>query len=229
MPKKLISCPGEGIINLLRNLDNKKANGPDKLPTTLLTITAFEIADVVTFLFFQSYETGQLPKDWRNAHVVPVFKKGEKYDPCNYRPVSLTAVLCKIMEHLIYRNIIHHLEDNETLFANQHGFRKNHSCESQLILTVEDLAKNLHVDHGDQMDMIILYFSKAFDKVPHQRLISKLQFYGIQGNTLMWIKSWLTSRSQSVIIDGVCSKSVDVTSGVPQGTVQGPLMFLLFY
>ncbi|PFX15492.1 putative RNA-directed DNA polymerase from transposon BS [Stylophora pistillata] len=89
-----------------------------------------------------------------------------------------------------------------------------------------NLAKNL--DHGDQMDMIILDFSKAFDKVPHQRLISKLQFYGIQGSTLTWIKSWLTSRSQSVIIDGVSSKSVDVTSGVPQGTVLGPLMFLLF-
>ena len=128
--------------------------------------------------------------------------------------------------HIIYRNIKHHLEDNDILFGNQHGFRKNHSCESQLILTVEDLAMNL--DHGDQMDMIILDFSKAFDKVPHQRLISKLQFYGIQGSTLTWIKSWVTSRSQSVIIDGMCSKSVDVTSGVPQGTVLGPLMFLLF-
>ena len=121
---------------------------------------------------------------------------------------------------------MHHLEDNDISFANQHGFRKNHSCESQLILTVEDLAMNL--DHGDQMDMIILDFSKAFDKVPHQRLISKLQFYGIQGSTLTWIKSWLTSRSQSVIIDGMCSKSVDVTSGAPQGTVLGPLMFSLF-
>ena len=120
---------------------------------------------------------------------------------------------------------MHHFEDNDILFANQHGFRKNHSCDSQLILTVEDLAMNL--DHGDQMNMFILDFSKAFDKVPHQCLISKLQFYGIQGSTLTWIKSWLTSRSQSVIIDGMCSKSVDVTSGVPQGPVIGPLMFLL--
>lgn len=203
----------ESIINLLKNLDSKKANGPDKLPTTLLKITASEIAEVVTFLFTQSYESGQLPNDWRNVHVVPVFKKGEKHDTCDYRPVSLTAVLCKIMEHVIYKNIMHHLDDNNILFANQHGFWKTHSCETQLILAVEDLAMNL--DHGGQMDMIILDFSKAFDKVPHQHLISKLQFYGIQGSTLAWIKSWLTRRSQSVItvVDGVCSKSAVVTSG----------------
>ena len=87
---------------------------------------------------------------------------------------------------------MYHLEDNDILFASQFGFLKNNSRESQLILTVEDLAMNL--DHGDQMDMIMLDFSKAFDKAPHQRLISKLQFYGVQGSTLTWIKSWLTSR-----------------------------------
>ena len=116
----------------------------------------------------------------------------------------------------ISKNIMHRLEDNNILFANQHGFRKNHSCDTKLILTVEDLRVNL--DHGDQMDTIILDFSKAFDKVPHQCLIRKLQFYGIQGSTLAWIKSWLTSRSQSVIVDGVCSKSVVVgTSGGATG------------
>ena len=130
------------------------------------------------------------------------------------------------MEHVIYKNIMHHLDDNNIVFANQHGFWKNHSWETQLILAVEDLAMNL--DHGGQMDMIILDFCKAFNKVPHQRLISKLQFYGIQGSTLASIKPWLTSWSLSVIVAGVCSKSVVVTSRVPQGTVLGPLMFLLF-
>ena len=178
------------------------------------------------FLFNQSYDSGELPEDWRNARVVPIFKKGAKHDPSNYRPVSLTTVLCKLMEHVVYKDIMNHLENYVILFANQHGFRKNHSCETQLILTVEDLARN--VDNGDQMDILIIDFSKAFDKVPHRRLLSKLQFYGIQGKTLAWIESWLINRSQSVIVDGVCSSSVAVMSAVPQGTVLGPLMFLLF-
>ena len=130
------------------------------------------------------------------------------------------------MEHVVYKVIINHLENYDILFANQHGFRKKYSCETQLILTVEDLARS--IDNGDQMDMIILDFSKSFDKVPHRRLLSKLEFYGIQGKTLEWIESWLTTRTQRVLVDGVCSSSVAVTSGVPQGTVLGPLMFLLF-
>ena len=170
----------EGIINLLKNLDGKKANGPDKLRTTLLEITASEIAEAVTFLFAQSYESGQLPNDWRNAHVVPVFEKGEKHDPCNYRPVSLTAVLCKIMEHIIYRNIMNHLEDNDILFANQLGFQKNNSCESQLILTVEDLAMNL--DHQRRIQdffrrgctRLLLYFNT---NKPHSFLFAEYQLY----------------------------------------------------
>ena len=160
---------------------------------------------------------------------VPVFKEGEKHDPRNYRPVFLTAVLFKIMEHIIHNNIMHHLENTEWHLICEPTWISEKSfmwISESLILTVEDLAKNL--DHGDQMDMIILDFSEALDEVPHQRLIRKLQFYGIQGSILISIKSWLTSRSQSVIIDGECSKSVDVTSGVPEGTVLGPLMFLLF-
>ena len=225
-PMDSVVFKSAGVEHLLKNLDSKKANGPDKLPTILLKITASEIAEVVTFLFNQSYDSGELPEDWRNAHVVPIFKKGAKHDPSNYRPVSLTAVLCKLMEHVVYKDIMNHLENFDILFANQYGFRKNHSCETQLILIVEDLARN--IDNGDQMDMIILDFSKAFDKVPHRRLLNKLEFYGIQGKTLKWIESWLTTRTQSVIVDGVCSSSVAVTSGVPQGTVLGPLMFLLF-
>ena len=119
-----------------------------------------------------------------------------------------------------------HLEHNNILYSKQHGFRRNHSRETQLLLTIEDLGKNL--DEGYEVDLQIFDFSKAFDKVPHQRLLSKLNYYGIQGKTLVWINFWLTERIQRVVVDGEASSFVKVTSGVPQGTVLGPLMFLLF-
>ena len=110
-----------------------------------------------------------------------------------------------------------HFEHNNILYANQHGFRKNHSCETQLLSTIEDLAKNL--DDGAEIDLQIFDFSKAFDKVPHQRLFSKLHCYGIRGKTLAWINSWLTERCQRVVVDGEESSLVKVISGVPQATV----------
>ena len=125
----------------------------------------------------------------------------------------------EVMEHVIYRNIMQHLEHNNILYSKQHGFRKNHSCETQLLLTIEDLAKNL--DEGSEVDLQIFDFSKAFDKVPHQRLLSKLNYYGIQGKTLAWIISWLTERSfQRVGVDSEGSSLVRVISGLEYHRVQ---------
>ena len=108
----------------------------------------------------------------------------------------------------------------------QHGFRKSRSCESQLILTIQDLAKG--IDDNTQIDAVLLDFSKSFDKVPHKRLASKLHHYGIRGRTLSWIQSFLANRTQRVAVEGVMSDSAPVTSGVPQGTVLGPLLFLVY-
>ena len=131
----------------------------------------------------------------------------------------------EVMEHVIYRNIMQHLEHNNILHSKQHGFRKNHSCETQLPLTVEDLAKNL--DEGSEVDLQIFDFSKAFDKVPHQRLLSKLNYYGIRGKTLAWINSWLTESVLGWIVK-VLVWLGSFQLGVPQGTVLAPPMFLLF-
>ena len=121
---------------------------------------------------------------------------------------------------------MNHLDSNNILSKEQHGFRRGHSCESQLINTIEEIARN--IDHGGQTDVIILDFEKAFDTVAHQRLLSKLDYYGIRGDLHGWIKDWLTGRTQKVVLDGAHSDEEDVKSGVPQGTVLGPIMFLIY-
>ncbi|MCW4309230.1 MAG: reverse transcriptase family protein [Candidatus Thiodiazotropha endolucinida] len=158
--------------------------------------------------------------------MTPVFKKGDRFKASNYRPVSLTSLCCKIQEHIITSNILRHLDDNSILTDCQHGFRARRSCETQLLTLVHELAES--IDRRRQMDLIILDFSKAFDRVPHQRLLAKIHHYGVRGQTYNWIQSFLADRSQQVIVDGSTSDKAPVISGVPQGTVLGPLLFLLF-
>ena len=221
-----INITENGITKLLHKLNPQKANGPDKIPIKILKEYATHIAKFLHIIFTKSYDTGELPQDWLTANISPIFKKGNRNTPGNYRPVSLTAVTCKIMEHILHTNIIQHCNNHNIITDRQHGFRTKHSCESQLILTTEDLLHSL--DQKNQVDIVILDFSKAFDTIAHNRLQAKLQMYGIKGKTLNWISKWLKFRTQRVVIDGENSKDVPVISGVPQGTVLGPLMFLLY-
>ena len=151
-----------------------------------------------------------------------MYKTGNKDLPVNYRPISLTSVCSKVMEHVIYHSIMSHLNRNNVPSGSQHVFRAGYSCSTQLISLIEDL--NFHMDHNVQVDMILLNFSKAFDTVPHYSLLKKLKFYHIKNQVIQWIEKWLTLRKQRVLLDGESSDHVPVSSGVPQGI----LMFLIY-
>ena len=176
----ILSVSAIGVEKLLLNLNASKAAGPDKLSGKLLKATAHEIAPVLQVIFQRSIDEGTLPQAWKEATISPVYKKECRSNPANYRPVSLTCILCKILEHIINRHILDHLDEHRILVDAQHGFRKRRSCETQLILTCHDLAKV--VNDSGQVDMLVLDFAKAFDTVAHKRLLGKFESYGIDGN-----------------------------------------------
>ena len=171
------------ITKLLSELNVDKAPGPDELPNLLFKNAAKEISPFLTDIFEHSIRTGKLPDECFEANVAPVFKKGDRHTASNYRPISLTCVCAKLLEHIICKNIMTHFTKNKISTSVQHGFRAEHSCESQLLLTTEDLVQNY--EDKIQTDLIVLDFSKAFDVVPHQRLLHKLDHYGIRGPTLL--------------------------------------------
>ena len=215
-----------GVKKLLQNLNPRKASGPDKIPCRLLKELASELAPALTLLFNKSLSTGEVPKIWKHALVQPIFKKGDRGQAANYRPISLTCICCKLLEHIVRTGITKHLESNKIISDAQHGFRKARSCETQLILTIHDFASE--IDLSGQTDAILLDFSKAFDRVPHQRLLRKLDFYGIRGKINKWIESFLLNRTQQVLVEGETSCTGPVLSGVPQGSVLGPTLFLVY-
>lgn len=216
----------EAIKAKLNKLDASKASGPDNIPTIIFKSFSEEISLPLLLLFNKSLSEGQVPREWKTAEVTAIFKKGERNSPGNYRPVSLTCIACKVLESLITDQLRNYFEENKLFTTSQHGFRKSRSCVTQLLEVMNDLT-NLN-DSNVPTDIIYLDFRKAFDTVPHVRLINKLKAYGIEGNLLSWIYNFLTDRQQRVRVNTEYSDFSAVASGIPQGSILGPLLFIIF-
>ena len=214
------------VKKLLEELNPNKSMGPDGLHPKALKELSNILAKPLTMIFNKSMEDGNVPQIWKLGNITAIFKKGDKSDPGNYRPVSLTSVICKTMEKLVRNNIVDHMKKNN-LFSNmQFGFISGRSTTLQLLKVMDEWTEI--IDSGGYIDSVYMDFMKAFDKVPHRRLIGKMKSYGIGQTTINWVKNFLSERKQRVTVNGEVSACHDVTSGIPQGSVLGPILFVIY-
>lgn len=209
----------------LRSLDVRKASGPDGIPAVVLRACAAELSPALTRLYRASYRTGVVPESWREANVQPIPKKGDRSDPTNYRPIAITSVMCKVMERIINAQLVRYLEDHSLISDRQYGFRHNRSTGDLLAFVLHRWGEA--IDRRGEALAVSLDIAKAFDRVWHRGLLSKLPAYGLPGNLCSWISGFLHGRRMRVVVDGHASALMSVNAGVPQGSVLSPTLFIL--
>ncbi len=214
------------LYKILKNLNVHKANGPDNISNRILKETAEVMSEPLSYLFNKLMINGVFPENWKKANVIPIHKKAEKYKKENYRPISLLSCMGKVMERVIYNEIYEYCEERNLLTSKNSGFKKGDGTVNRLLALTDAIYRSL----GDGTDVLLVFLdiTKAFDRVYHRGLINKLEAFGVSGSLLKWLESYLSNRSQRVVINGKDSNWRSINAGVPQGSILGPLLFLIY-
>ena len=216
------------IKDILTGLNTNKANGPDTISVNMVRLCGHQLCVPLKIIFDNILNTGIFPDQWKEANVTPVHKKNDKQIISNYRPISLLPIFAKVFERIIFKNLYNFLISNKLITKNQSGFRPGDSCTNQLLSLVHEIHTAFDDRKCLEVRSVYLDMSKAFDKVWHDGLIFKLQQNGIEGNLLKLFKNYLANRKQRVVLNGSESDWGEIKAGVPQGSVLGPLLFLVY-
>ena len=216
----------DDIAKIIQNLDPNKAHGHDNISIRMLKICGSSIYKPLEMIFKQCTETGVFPSEWKKANIVPIHKKGDKQTLENYRPVSLLPICGKILERLMFNEMFNFFIENKLISSNQSGFKPGDSCINQLLSITHEIYESFDV--GLEVRSVFLDISKAFDKVWHDGIIYKLTQNGISGNLLNLLEDFLKERKQRVVLNGQVSTWKNINAGVPQGSILGPLLFLIY-